>query len=423
MAQIPTLAPDATVADVRAALVETARELIELRNRPAEKRATDEHKLEEADVISFIHTADEIEKALGAAERQADAEFRAAERLARTKAKGPSAAFSDSDHEGRSAGTQFISHEQYADWSKRGAQGARGGSFPEVEIRGLLSSVSAEGGVFRPVGTPELYPGAIQMRKMWLRDLMSVQTTGLSSVPYIQEVNSDFNAGGASAVAEASSKPEVSMQFIQVDAPVRKIAGWLRATDEILMDAPTLKGYIDTRLGYMIAVAEEQQILAGTGTAPQLQGLGGLSGTQTQTTPTGDYPAIIGRAIGKVENVDGDPDGVATNPLDYWTAVTTRYSTNFDNAGGGSSAPAAAGNVTWGLPAVRTRALTAGTAWVAAWKLGSTLFDRMQTVIRVAEQHDDLFIKNQIVILAEERVAVAWHRPALFVKATVPAGS
>ena len=276
--------------------------------------------------------------------------------------------------------------------------------------------------MFRPVGTPELFPGAIQMRRMWLRDVLSVQQTGLSSVPYIRELNAQALEGGASAVAEASAKPEVDAQFVQVDAPIRKIAGWLRATDEILMDAPTLRGYIDTRLGYMIQIREEQQILSGTGTAPQIEGINVVSGTQTQTTPTGDYPAIIGRAIGKIENVDGDADGVATNPLDYWQAVTSRYSTFFDGSGAGA-APATIGGVTWGLPAIRTRALAAGSAIVGAWRLGATLFDRQQTVIRVSDQHSDLFIRNQVVILAEERVGLAIHRPALFVKATVPAGS
>lgn len=409
----PTVTPDADLAAIRGHLTDAARHVIEQRNRPEAERGTDDYTAEVRSAVEFINTFDPIERALAAGERAARQDEQT------TRAAGARSHGVNLDAEYRSPGAQVIEADAYTSWQRSGGGRA---AFPEVEVRNLLSSVSADGGLFRPIGTPELYPGAIQMRKMWLRDVLSVQQTGLASIPYIREVNASGLEGGASAVAEASAKPEVTANFLQVDAPVRKIAGWLRATDEILADAPTLRGYIDTRLGYMIQIREEQQILAGTGTAPQVEGIQVVSGTQTQTTPTGDYPAIIGRAIGKIENVDGDADAVATNPLDYWQAVTTRSSTFFDNSGSGG-APAIVGGVTWGLPAIRTRALAAGSAIVGAWRLGATLFDRQQTVIRVADQHSDLFTQNQVVILAEERVALAIHRPALFVKCTVPAGS
>lgn len=409
----PTVTPEADLAEIRTHLQDAARHVIEQRNRPEAERQGDDYTAEVRSAVEFINTFDPIERALAAGERQ-----RQRNELDERGRRGPESFGADLDGEHRMPGAQVIDHEAYQEWASSG--GTR--SFPHIEVRNLLSGVEADGGVFRPVGTPELYAGAIQRRRMWLRDVLSVQQTGLSSVPYIREVDASTNEFGASAVAEASAKPEVTMQFVQVDAPVRKIAGWLRATDEILMDAPTLRGYIDTRLGYMVQVREEQQILAGDGNAPELEGIQVITGTQTQSTPTGDYPAIIGRAIGKVENVDGEADGVATNPLDYWLATTSRYSTQFDNSGNGG-APAVVGGVTWGLPAIRTRALSAGSAIVGAWRLGATLFDRMQTVVRTADQHDDLFIKNQVIILAEERVALAIHRPALFVKCTVPAGS
>lgn len=408
----PTVNPDATLSEIRTHLTDAARHVIEQRNRPEAERQGDDYTAEVRSAVEFINIFDPIERALAAGERAASQ----AEQDQRRR--GPESFGANLGTEGRSPGAQVIDDATYEEWRKAG--GNR--SFPHIEVRNLLSGLEADGGAFRPLGTPVLHAGAVQRRRMWLRDVLSVQQTGLSSVPYIREVDASTNEFGASAVAEASAKPEVSMSFEQVDAPVRKIAGWLRATDEILMDAPTLRGYIDTRLGYMVQIREEQQILAGSGSAPELEGLQTITGTQTQTTPTGDYPAIIGRAIGKVENVDGEADGVATNPLDYWLATTSRYSTAFDNAGNGS-APAVVGGVTWGLPAIRTRALTAGSAIVGAWRLGATLFDRMQTVVRTADQHDDLFIKNQVVILAEERIALAIHRPALFVKCTVPAGS
>ena len=75
----------------------------------------------------------------------------------------------------------------------------------------------------------------------------------------------------------------------------------------------------------------------------------------------------------------------------------------------------------WGLPVIRTRTgVSQGSAYVGAFRLGATLFDRMQTEIRMGNQHSDFFVTNKIAILAEERVALAVHRPDFFVTATLP---
>jgi hypothetical protein len=174
-------------------------------------------------------------------------------------------------------------------------------------------------------------------------------------------------------------------------------------------------------------IREEQQVLAGTGTSPQIQGLATLSGTQTQAMVTGagndqDFPGTIAQAFGKIENVDGSPDGVVCNPLDFWTAIGKRHANQFDNGfgGGAPGSPGSPSGITWGETCVRTRALSAGTAWVGAWSMGSTLFDRETTTIKVFDQHNDYAIRNLKLVLAEKRIAVAWHRPAWFVNCTVP---
>lgn len=418
----PTISDSADLGEIRTAIDEAASHIRELRSLPAERRP-DDFADQMRSAVDFINTMDPVESVLDRRQRQAleqAAWDQAVADAERGGSRGPRSFGAERD-EYRTAGHEITDADGYSEWAARGGRSGNGMPFVH-EVRNLLSSVAADGGVFRPVGTPELYPGAVQRRQFRLRDVLDVRQTGLASVPYIREVDALTYEGGASAVAEASAKPEVTMEFVQVDAPARKIAAWLPATDEILMDAPTLRGYIDGRLAYMIQIREEAEILDGDGSAPHLEGINEVTGTQTQSTPTGDYPAIIGRSIGKVENVDGEADGVATNPLDYWLAVTSRYSTHFDNSGNGG-APSVASGVTWGLPAVRTRALAAGSAIVGAWRLGATLFDRQQTTIKVGDQHSDLFIKNQVVILAEERVAFAIHRPALFVKTTVPAGS
>ncbi len=423
MPKLPTLTKDSTIADVRGALVDGAKTLIELRSTPHDKRG-ETFAADIKETADFLHDADLIEKSLLAGERQRlddEERQRREDEDKRNKGSGGRSLGVDADgNEIRTLGWQVTGAEGFEEWQERGRRG------PFVaETRNLIGGFTA--GVYDsgahealPVGSPIMVPGSIQRRRAFVRDLMSVQGTGLRVVPYFREKNQLTNETGAQMTSEGSAKAEVTAEFEAYSAIVEKISAWLPVTDEILSDAPTLRGYIDTRLEYMLMIREEQQVLAGNGTSPQIAGLASLSGSvQTQSAVTGDFPATIAAAIGKVENVDGEADGGVGNPVDYWTAVAKRHGEQFDNGFGGS-APAIQSGITWGLPWIRTRAITSGDGWVGSWQLGSTLFDRQQTTIKVGDQHSDYFVRNLLVILAEKRIAVAWHRPNLFVDVTVP---
>jgi HK97 family phage major capsid protein len=416
MPALPVLTKDSTLADVRSAQVEAAKTLIELRSMPADKRG-ETFDTDLRQVANFITDGDIIEKALAAGER--------AERSkADSEARGGRGQRADADptNESRSMGHQVVDAESYEEWARGGR---RGGAYVG-EVRNLLGDFSAgayssTGQPWLPVGSPTLVAGSIQRRRIYLRDIMSVQGTGLKVVPYVREQSQTTNETGAAMTGEGSAKAEVTMTFENYSAIIEKISAWIPATEEVLTDAPTLRGYIDTRLAYMLDIREEVQVLTGNGTSPNLPGLDNVSGIQTQSAVAGDLPATVGQAIGKVENVDGAANGVVLNPLDYWTATTKRYATQFDNGFGQGTAPGTAdGNITWGLPTVRTRGVASGVGYVADWQMGATIFDRQETTIKVGDQHSDYFTRNLLVILAEKRVGVAWHRANLFVKATVP---
>ena len=55
---------------------------------------------------------------------------------------------------------------------------------------------------------------------------------------------------------------------------------------------------------------------------------------------------------------------------------------------------------------------------MGAFGTGAQLYDRQQANIRVSEQHSDFFVRNAVVILAEQRLALAVKRPEAFVKDT-----
>lgn len=385
-------------AQIREALMEAGDALRELHTRRPDTSDRAQVEAWQRDVracVDFIHLADPI---LQAEER-------------REKPAGGTAGTLPAPDEARTPGDLFVRSDQYENRTESGeTQG--------VEVRTLLSTEQSDpaAGLWMPRGTP--IPPLRRRMRLFVRDLISVVPTGLNSVPYIRENNAATTEVSATAVAEGSAKPEVTMQFSSQDAPIRKIAAWIPITQEIADDAPTLRGYIDERLGYMLALREEAQILSGNGASPALRGILNTSGILTQTGAA-DNMIDFGLAIGKIEAVDGEADGIAMNPTDFWSIVTTRSATQFDTGFGGGGPYSTPPGSIWGVPVVRTRQLSVGTAIVGAWRLGATLFDRKQTVIRTTDSHSDYFVLNKLVILAEERIGLAVNRPDLFVNVTL----
>jgi HK97 family phage major capsid protein len=419
-AEAPTL-PTST--ELRERCQEAASRLLDLRSTPADRRG-DDFAVQLRDAATELHDFDALEQRAARDERTAfeqyvwdqavaDHQARAADPNGRGS-RGPTAAGAETG-EHRTAGQQFVESDIYTQRT--------GFNVGEVEVRNLLtgSSIGTSGSDnLALIGQPYLHTPSLRRRRFFVRDLMTVDTTGLQVIPYVQELNALTNETGAGTVMEASAKPEVTMQFTPAEAPVRKIAAWVQVTEEAFADAPTLRSYVDSRLAYMLLVEEEDQLINGNGTAPNISGILDQTGLQTQAAVADDLAATIGLAAGKVENVDGFIDGVAINPITYWEGVVERHTGTMDGGHADRGIPFAdAPPGIWGVPVVRTRALDADKAIVGNWQQGATVFDRQQTIIKSTDSHASLFISNTLVVLAEKREALAVWRPDFFVDVTL----
>jgi HK97 family phage major capsid protein len=322
------------------------------------------------------------------------------------------------DVELRSNGAQVVESEAYADWVKAGRRDGR--QFTH-ELRDLVAVNDINGSSnFMPVGQPYLVD--TRRRRLFIRDLLGVQQTGLGDIPYIREKNVTANQTGASTVAEGGTKPEAKIEFEPDHAPVEVIAITLPLTVQIVEDAPTLMGYINGRLPYLLKFEEEDQVLRGDGVAPNLKGILAYAGVQAQPF-VNDMAVSIGQGIAKIEVVDGFADGIAMNPVDFWAMMTHRLDQGTPGSGAldiGSIAQAPVQYV-WGLPVVRTNSIVAGEALLGNYQLGATLFDRSQSAVRMFEQHADFAVKNKVLLRGEERIALAMNRADFFVKVDLTA--
>jgi HK97 family phage major capsid protein len=311
-----------------------------------------------------------------------------------------------------------------------------GGLFQSVsdmgpdEIRALIASGTVSASTLLPQVFPNIYrPGEAPLV---MRDVLLGLTTQSDSVTVLQE-SSFTNA--AVEVAEATTtsdgaKPESALAFTEASFPVQWIAHWIPVTRQNLEDLSFIRGYIDGRLLTGLARREDNQILNGNGTPPNIRGLLQTSGILTldaayfAANPVRDAGTAnenanrLRRAITRIKlsTVGGAmPSFVVENPADVEDLETITDSTRQYLFGG----PASPGVTRmWGLPVVQSENIAAKTALVGDGTMAAVV-DRMQAQIFTTDSHSDFFIRNIFVILAEERLALAVFRAAGFAKVTL----
>lgn len=236
--------------------------------------------------------------------------------------------------------------------------------------------------------------------------------------------------GAVTSVAEGAKKPQLHFpDYDPVTETLKKIAGYIKISDEMTEDAAFLVSEIEGRLLYQLQLAEEDQLLNGSGTGTNVRGLLNRSGLQTETA-AGDadlFDAIF-RAMTKVETAtDLVADGIAINPIDYQKLRLTKDANGQYIAGGPFQGQYGNGEIMenppiWGKRTIVTPALAQGTVLVGAGKLGATVYRKGGLTLQATNTNEDDFVNNKITILGEERIGLAVRRPSAFVKVTIGTG-
>lgn len=278
----------------------------------------------------------------------------------------------------------------------------------EAEVKTLLTLGDINNPATR---APGIAPSAQEERTVG--DMMLQGTTDNNALTYMEETTFTNNAA---TVAEAGVKPESAIDFTERTDNVRKIATWLPATSELLSDVSGIESYIRGRLMFMIKRREEAQLLLGDGVAPNILGVELRTGVQTQAKGADPVFDAIYKAMGLVRNTGfAEPTGLVLHPNDMEALVLTRTADGLYILGNPANTPV---ERIWGLEVRQTTAQTENTGFVGAFKPMAQVFRREGVTITISTEHSDFFIRNQVAILAEERLALAVYRPAAFAKIT-----
>lgn len=302
-----------------------------------------------------------------------------------------------------------------------------------IDLKAAATITQAGGGAGTVV--PEYRPGIVPtlFRRLTVAQLMPNTSISSPTLIYMQET---AVTNGAATVAEGALKPPSDITIAQKTENVRKIATTAKISDEMLQDASYIAGYVQGRLVLFVQLAEEDQLLNGNGTAPNLTGLLQRSGLATAVavpgTPTAnDRPnALYGQISAIRANSFLEPDGIIMHPTDWKTIRLSTDANNqyfgggpFTGAYGNGSPVSDSGNLgenpdLWGCRVVVTPAITQGTALVGAFGVGAQVFRRTGITVEMTNSNEDDFKNNLVALRAEERLALAVYRPGAFGKVT-----
>ena len=241
-----------------------------------------------------------------------------------------------------------------------------------------------------------------------IRDLFGAESISGAALTYLVEGAME---GTPAVTTEGAAKPQIHFADpTPKTVSLKKIAAFIKESDEYISDYPFLASAINGRLMYQVGLVEQNTLVAD---------LLGTSGIQTDNTSwTGsstatDIADLILEAAMDVQDGSGfAADGIVMHPA-TWYALRVAKNGNDDYYGGGFFGAQNIPNL-WGIPVCVTPAVTAGQVVVGAFKACGSVVSKGGITVEATNTDADDFQKNLMTIRAEERLALAVRRPAGF---------
>lgn len=352
------------------------------------------------------------------------------ENLAKSQAKNEKAmeqevfASESVDNSPKSVGQMFVESDAYKGYREAGIKGVDS----EVAFKATLGAGTTEQFPPEVLRQPGILESALRDPDSVIGLFDQIDTTQ-NSFAYMEETTF---TNAAAEQAEEATTAEATLDFTEQTAPIRKIGVFLPVTEELLADVSGIQGYVNSRLGTMMKLRLDSQLLSGNGSAPNIEGVltkSGINSFDYTGDPYGGELGKIGQIYEAITEIRKDafvePDAIIMHPSDWYdivtavTDVTTSGSKNplFVVAGGfgADAAPRI-----WGLPVVATTAVSAGTVLVGKFGGGEAAHVVMRQGIdlAVSDSHSDFFLKGKLAIRATMRLGLVVYRQTAFAKIT-----
>lgn len=266
------------------------------------------------------------------------------------------------------------------------------------------------------------------LRRLTIRDLLMQGRTENQVVWYVRESGFTNNAA---PVSEGSLKPRSELTFELITENVRTIAHLMDVSLQMLNDVAYIQSYIGNRMTYGLKLIEEGQLLTGSGTGQNLEGIYTAAtayAPPSGATINGAAPGGAGEtdldklrlALLQVELAESFATGIILHPTDWASMELLKDGENrylFTNPQNTTT-----GRI-WGRDVVSTQAITQGRFLVGDFAQHAQVLDREDANIAISFENKDNFDRNMATIRVEERLALAIYRPEAFVKGVLESAS
>jgi len=307
-------------------------------------------------------------------------------------------------------GEQVTDSEEYKAWAPKASRGSKF----TMPVNAAITS--GDGSAGAAVSQPLRVPGVVTApnQRLFVRDILSWGRTSSNAVEFVRETGFTNNADVVSE-NPASGKPESNLTFELDSASVATIAHWVRATKQVLSDAPMLQSYIDGRLRYGLKLKEEAQLLKGSGVGLNIHGIVPQASTYSNPGVSVTNETRIDRirlAMLQAELAEYNVDGIVLHPVD-WAAIelTKDGENNYIFANPHTMTT----TMLWGKPVVPSQSMDIDEFLVGSFQQGAQGWDREDATLIVSLEDRDNVIKNLVTLLLEERAALTVYRPEAFV--------
>ena len=266
----------------------------------------------------------------------------------------------------------------------------------------------------------QMLPGILPAapRKLHVRALLPTGVMSTSAIHYLQETGSE---GSVAAWADNSgTKSQIDFDLTEQVAPSEFIAGYLRITRKALDDISAMRSYLQSRLLESYLDAEDNQLLNGNGTSPNLGGL--ITNAEAYTGFRTIQVEKLIDSVAQIETNNHSANGILLSPEQYYALLLTRSTTNEYTLPGLGVVNSINGQMyISGIPVFKSTAMADDKYLVGDWAKGAQLFVRENPIVRFFEEDGTNVRENKITVRVEGRVALPIYYTDAFVTGSLNA--